>query len=243
MAVNPKETCIFSNQGKWPGQEDASFISDQKRIFVVADGFGGPVPGAAASKAACESIRTFLIKEAGDEEATMPFELRPYFSLAGNVLFNAVIHANRMVNKLNQKKSVHERGGTSLLAGYMDGDLLALACAGSCTAWLIRGGEARELVTPRTLGRMSDPFGPRTFERQVPLMALGVHENLEPEIFEYRIRPGDWLFLHTDGIMSDAVERVRDLQTVGLPSIQGAVQEALSQFEYLDNATAALVVF
>jgi PPM family protein phosphatase len=243
VELRPREAFVFTSQGKWPGQEDASFISEEKRIFVVADGFGGPTPGSAASKTACESIRSFLIKEAGDSEATLPFELRPYFSLAGNVLFNAVIHANRMVHKLNLKKDVHEKGGSSLLAAYMDGDFLALANAGVCNAWLIRGGEARELVTPRTLQRMADPFMAPDPKGQVPMMALGIHEDLEPEIFEYRVRAGDWLLLQTDGVVVEAVERLRAMQSLGLESAQSAVQDALAQFEYTDNATAALIIF
>ena len=33
-------------------------------------------------------------------------------------------------------------------------------------------------------------------------MALGMAEDLEPEIFEYRIRAGDWLVLFSDGVIS-----------------------------------------
>src|SRR4051794_28596063 len=107
--LRAKNAVTFSNQGQRPGLENYQIADREKGIFVVADGFGGPVPGAEASKAVCEAIRSFLFKEAGDLEATLPFELRSYFSLAGNVLFNSVIHANRKLSSLNQGKGVHEK--------------------------------------------------------------------------------------------------------------------------------------
>ena len=212
----------------------------EKGIFVVADGFGGPGPGAQAAKAACEAVRGFLIKEAGDLESTLPFVLRSYFSLAGNVLFNALIHANRKVSALNKGKNVHERGGASVLAGYMDGDLLALANVGACSAWLLRGGTGAELVTPRTYGRLSNPFAVRLGgsgeERRVPpLMAVGVAEDLEPEIFEYRVRPGDWLLFHTDGIAAETRSRIAALQKEGAfarPQASEALISLLNQASY-----------
>src|SRR6185437_5231275 len=98
---------------------------------------------------------------------------------------------------------VHEKGGASVIAGFIDGDLLALANVGACSAVLVRGGKTRELVLPRSYARLIDPFGdPFRSEPIVdaPLMALGMSEDLEPEICEYRVRPGDWLVLHSDGV-------------------------------------------
>ena len=163
-------TASFSSPGARAGQEDFSLVLAEKSIFVVADGFGGPGPGAEAARAVCEGVKRFLHREANDEEATMPFELRSYYSLAGNVLFNSLIHANRLLLKLNRGKGVHERGGASVLAGFMDGDLLALANVGSCTGWLMRAGVEAQLATPRTYSRLVDPFDvdPRE-DWQVPL--------------------------------------------------------------------------
>ncbi|MEK6579532.1 MAG: protein phosphatase 2C domain-containing protein [Bdellovibrionota bacterium] len=191
----------FSSRGGRPVQEDYVVGSDQKGLFAIADGFGGPGPGATAAKTACEAVKSFLIKEAGDLEATLPFELRNYFSLAGNVLFNALIHANRKVQKMNHGKPPQERGGASVLAGFVDGSLLALANVGACSAWLIRDNQMVELVIPRTYARLAEPFSTDLREElKCPLIALGMGDHLEPEIFEYRLYPGDWLFFQTDGV-------------------------------------------
>ncbi len=243
-------TAIFSSAGDRPAQEDHALIAREKGVFTVADGFGGPVPGAAAARTACEAVNKFLFREAGDDDATLPFVLRSYFSLAGNVLFNALIHANREVLKLNREKSVHERGGASVLAGFMDGNLLALANVGGCSAWLMRAGIERELATPRTYSRLCDPFEIEEHrEWQVPLMALGLARDLEPEIFECKVQKGDWLFLHTDGIHPLVREKVLKLQARRQPAgltadqLTHEVVAVLNGVQYQDNATAALVIF
>jgi PPM family protein phosphatase len=237
---------VFSGRGARPEQEDEALAAREKGIFVVADGFGGP-QGAGAARAACEGVRSFLVKEAGDRDATMPFVLRSYFSLAGNVLFNALVHANRKVMRLNRDKGVNERGGASVLAGYIDGDLLALANAGGCAAWLFRDGGAAELVIPRTYARLCDPIaGDGADDARIPLTALGLGEDLEPEIFEYRLRKGDWLLLHTDGVSGALREQVRACVSGGQGSAEAAAQaasRALEAAELDDNAAAILVGF
>ena len=236
----------LSVQGPNPGQEDFALSVREKRIFVVADGFGGPSPGAVAAQTACEAVRSFLDREAGDLEATLPFMLRSYFSLAGNVLFNALIHANRKVTALNRNKNVHEKGGASVLAGFMDGDLLALANVGACSAWLFRGGESKELVAPRTYGRLCDPFSKQLSSAlSVPLTALGISDDVEPEIFEYRIQAGDWLLFGTDGLTHELKEQVLNIKqrSFNPEAAIEAVNDLLKSAKLRDNIAISLLIF
>jgi serine/threonine protein phosphatase PrpC len=244
--VQVRAMSVFSSQGARLAQEDSVFTSREKGIFVVADGFGGPIAGRDASRIACESVRDFLDREAGDLEATLPFVLRTYFSLAGNVIFNALMYANQQILRRNHGVNVHEKGGASVLAGFLDGDLLALASAGACDAWLVREGRSAELVVPRTFGRLLDPFQPqKALEHQVPLMALGLSEDLEPEIFECRVRPGDWLILHTDGLTARVREALAKIQARGLAPNAAAeeIDSALRGGEYPENVAATVIVF
>jgi protein phosphatase len=247
--VKIRSVTVFQSNGQRPFQEDHIIAQRDRGIFVVADGFGGPVAGTESARAACEEVRNFLFKEAGDRDATLPFVLRSYFSLAGNVLFNALIHANRKMVGPNKKKGANERGGASVLAGYMDGNLLALANVGACGAWLFRGGRSAELVLPRTYARLRDPHGAEDdTQYRAPLIALGMGDDLEPEIFEYRMRPGDWLLLQTDGIPRGARERLLKLhQETPADSpeedLTEDVRRILEDCDYAENASAALVVF
>ena len=165
------------------------------------------------------------------------------------MLFNSLIHANRKVWGLNQKKGVNERGGASVLAAFLDGDLLAIASAGACSAWLFRGGKTRELVTPRTLARMRDPMNDSpASEVQVPLMALGMADDLEPEVFEYQVRPGDWILLQSDGIGRGVRQVVAEFAAMRAARLGGslpteAINAALEAAQFEDNASLALIFF
>ncbi len=226
---------IFSTQGEAQSQEDFVLGKKDRGLFVVADGFGGSGVGSQVSQTACEAVLGFLEKEAGDVEATLPFVLRSYFSLAGNVLFNALIHANRKVSLLNRGKSLNEKGGASVLAAFLDEDLFAIGSVGGCTAWLIRNGQSTELVAPRTYARLCDPFDTDPDPQMAaPLMAMGMSDDLEPEIIEFRVKPGDQVLLHSDGLR--AVVRAQLLQAV-------SVEEVLRRENFEDNASLALIRF
>ncbi len=232
----------FAHPGQRSVQEDHAFFDKDRKIFVMADGFGGPGPGVEASRLACESVKNFLVKEAGDLEATLPFVLRSYYSLAGNVLFNSLIHANRQLNLRNKGKGVHERGGASVLAAFMDGDLLAVANVGGCGAWIFRGNALCELFTPRTYSRLCDPSGQDMDPaRQVPLMACGITSDLEPEIFEYRIKEGDLLILQSDGVGPEVRDRIWELAKEG--SGPESIETYLKTCQFDDNASLLMVFF
>jgi serine/threonine protein phosphatase PrpC len=229
-----KAHTLFSSNGTRGFQEDFGIALKERGIFVVADGFGGPTYGTQASKTACESVQRFLVKEAGDLDATLPFVLRPYFSLAGNVLFNALVFANRKVKKLNVGKEVHERGGASVIAGYMDGDLLAVANVGACSATLFRKGQMVDLVIPRTYGRLRDPFmmEATTADQGIPLMAMGMVEELEPEIFEYRVCEGDAVLFYSDGLTLGHRQSL-----LGIHGVSNDAAETLHKMnQYLEQA-------
>ncbi len=232
---------LFSTQGDASIQEDFVLAQKDRGLFVVADGFGGSEGGAGASRLACESVLGFLEKEAGDLDATLPFVLRRYYSLAGNVLFNALIHANRKLLNLNKGKPANVRGGASVIAAYLDDDLFALANVGGCSAWLLRDGRMTEMVIPRTYARHLDPFSvdPNP-DYAVPLMAMGMTDDLEPEIIEFRVRKGDWLLIQSDGIRSEIREEFQRLQ-MEMPTFEP--EEFLGARTFSENATFAFLRF
>lgn len=232
-------------------QEDYLLFDEDRGVYVVSDGFGGPQSGAQASRLACESVIEFLSRQAGDMEATLPFVLRKYYSLAGNVLFNALMYANHKILEKNDGKSGHEKGGASIVAGFTEGNIFAFANAGGCSAWLFRGGEAQEIAIPRTFSRMKYPFEKNPRKGQdIPLMALGIGDDLEPEVFEVEFQEGDWIFLQSDGYSAGIREALGDLQfqfSAG-ESIEGAdlsqrTQELLQAAQTEENAAGIVLIF
>ncbi len=240
-----KQITEFSSPGGRPDQEDFALADRAKQIFAVADGFGGRGPGLEASRVACESVRSFLFKEAGDLDATLPFEIRPYFSLVGNVLFNSLIHANRALGKLNKGRSLNARGGASVVAGFVDDGLLALAGVGAAEAWLFRGGQSSQLIKPQTYGSLRDPFGAGTHAAgSAPLRALGMADSLEPELVEVRLQPGDWLLLHTDGLGASYRMELSGIQASGgRPEEAEAWVQACRSKNFAENVAFVLACF
>lgn len=189
----------FQIQGNSLVQEDYFEINPDRGIFVLADGFGGSL-GFRAAELVVKSVRQYLEHEAGDLDATMPFELRPYFSLAGNVLFNAIAYANQRVLEMNRGRNWQDSGGASVIAGYLEGRLLAVAQVGACKLRLKRGESEKEVIRARTLLRQTDPLAEEGSGDSVPMMSLGTSRSLEPEMTEIELRPGDQVFFESGGV-------------------------------------------
>ena len=189
----------FQFQGDFPVQEDYFELNPERGIFVLADGFGGNL-GKQAAELAVKSIRSFMEQEAGDLDATLPFELRPYYSLAGNVLLNAISFANQKILEMNRERSWEDSGGSSVIAGYLEGRLLSVAQVGTCKMFLRRGSGMKQVVHPKSLMSQVNPFDDEGEGDSVPLMSLGTAKRLEPEITEVELKLGDQIFLETAGV-------------------------------------------
>lgn len=243
MHVSFKTTITIGMRGNQPHDEEAQMIDAERRLFALASGFGGPQAGREAAQKTCQAVQQFLVKEAGDIDATLPFVLRSYFSLAGNILFNACLFSNRQLSLSNRKKSVHERGGASVVAGFMDGDLLALAGVGNCGAYLYRGGKEMRLVTPRSYAWLVDPekaeSGTSDSRFHIPLTAVGISDDFEPEIVEVKLQPGDWLFVQSEGISQAVRRQIAEAQMLGH---EAPSESQLKGFESSENASGLLVV-
>lgn len=239
---------VFSNRGDAPVHEDHIEVNPERGIFVLADGFGGPSPGAQTARLACQAIVEFLEREAEDGDATMPFVLKNHYSLTGNILFNALLYANLKVAERNHGKGIYEKGGASVVAGFTDGNVLALANIGACSAWLYRNGRAARVCTPQSYGRFEDPSSvddETSPGAAVPLMALGINAELEPEIVEFKIQKQDWLVLHTSGAGLKHHSQLAGIQKQGF-SQREVTQKAQSLFEagtYIRNSTLCLGTF
>jgi serine/threonine protein phosphatase PrpC len=235
---------VFSNQGAMPALEDHCLSQQERGIFALADGFGGPSAGLGAARTACESLSEYLSREAGDPEATLPFELRSYYTLAGNVLFNAFLYANTKVHALNSGKNVHEKGGASAIAGFLEESTLALAQVGACSAVLFRDGRSLRLMEPRTLARMRDPFASE--DAGVPLVSLGTSKDLQPEIVEHRLCEGDVLLLQSCGVPRGFEQEVRSWCTTDGQDPSrwlDRVKPAMQSFQFTNNASFLLIHF
>ncbi len=226
----------IQSQGQAPLQEDYFEVNPEKGVFILADGFGGS-QGKKVSKIAVQSIRQFLEQQAGDLDATLPFELRSFYSIAGNALFNAVAFANQKVNQTNQGRCWLNSGGASAIAGYLEGRLLSLAQVGCCSLYLSRKGRVKQIVAPRSLSRQMDPLGDHPEGAQVPLMSYGTVKHLEPEIVEIEVQPGDQLYFFSSGLSEDQQSALIQIGDVDI------LRQNFEQLNLQSNGTLLWVLF
>lgn len=200
----PLKYHYFSYQmsGQRPFQEDAVWIKPERGVFALADGFGGSAgeENKSVGARACESVSEFIENKMGDADATLPFEMRKYFTIGGNVIFNSLLYANEVLLKWNEGKNLNERGGASLCAGYIQKNRISLGNCGLCQGYLIRNGMKSELIQPRSYKRflMSSPLKQSETD-DFPLVSLGIFSDMQAEVSEYALEKEDVLIFMTDG--------------------------------------------
>ena len=200
------------------GQDPAS----RNGILLVADGMGGHSAGEVASAIAAEVVR------------------RCFFELKGEVpdiLATAFAVANKAIFDYGQEHPECAGMGTTCTALAIRSDKIWLGHVGDSRAYLLRGGELRQLSEDQTLvarmvreGTMT-PEEARTSEHNnIILQALGTGLELDPEIWSdgLILSAGDTLILCTDGLHG-LVDDVVIAEIVGRYSPTEACQELIRQ--------------
>ena len=190
-----------------PGPAD----SDASRgvLAIVADGMGGHAAGEVASQIATRSIHTVYY----ESDLPIPETLARAFATA-----NLVIR-----QQAGTAPDLAGMGTTCTVLAARDGHLW-LGHIGDSRAYMLRAGEMKQLSEDDTLvarlvrdGTMTAEEARNSPERSVLVRALGVHDTVEPMIWNegLPLRSGDRFVLCSDGL-HDLVDNA---------SIQAAITE------------------
>ena len=179
-------------------------------LVAVADGMGGHKAGEVASSMAVEVLKTWKEKLGGSSG-----------SKAAEILREALADANRTIWEAGQKDENLLGMGTTVTAGWIEGNALALAHVGDTRAYLLRGGKLEQLTRDQNVaqdlvrrGRLSEDEAATSPHRHVILQAVGVEpDGLDVEVASVEIRSGDRLMLASDGLfgMLQTAERIRSI--------------------------------
>lgn len=208
------------------GNEDN--LVSRNHLFAVADGMGGHQGGEVASRIAVETLAG--IADAG------PWMGEQH---AKEILRGAVIEANRKIRQLAASDRGLEGMGTTLTAVLEDGYTVHLAHIGDSRAYLYSGGHLSLLTEDHTLvqqlvkeNRLTPEEAEHHPQKSIITRALGVEEEVDPDLDTYQRRPGDRLLLCTDGLTNlvEDAELRRVLQKVRDP------QQAADELIALANA-------
>lgn len=202
-------------------RREAHAISDRGMIFLVADGMGGAAAGELASEMAAVEIHRQMV----DGWTAAPLGTEETFATN---LRRAVEAANGQLHEYaTSHPEVRGMGTTATVVGVWQ-DRIYLAQIGDSRAYLIRGGDARQLTRDQSLtqrlvevGELTEEEAETSERRNIILQALGPDDRVKVDLSWQMLQRDDLLILCSDGLSS--VVRRDDIAAVARTA--GDVQE------------------
>jgi serine/threonine protein phosphatase PrpC len=235
--------------------EDYFDSDNDLKLYVVCDGMGGHASGEVASKLACENIFSFVRQHRNNPDAEMPYTAHGAEDFDSVLLSNAVQYGNERVYIEGMKDSKLEGMGTTLVAMMVAGDRMILAHVGDSRIYRfnIDEGELHGLTRDHSLLNHKIDLGELRTEEEIKnfrqgnviVRAVGLKDEVRPEVQSVSISKGDVFLLCSDGL-SDLVDdwAIENVMT----GLSGQLEEAASTFIRMandrggkDNITALLV--
>lgn len=171
-------------------------------LFVVCDGMGGAPAGEVASQIGVEAILRHLkfvpIEIPADEEGYLAQTSR---------LAKAVRRSNRVIYDQAQKDPRQAGMGTTVVAAWISDHVASLAHVGDSRAYLWHADRLEPLTRDHSLveahvraGLLDRVDSLQSGEQNVLVRVLGREPDVDVELAEVPVEPGDYLLLCSDGL-------------------------------------------
>lgn len=179
--------------------EDNYYVSPDQRVFAVADGMGGAVGGAKASKLAVEAI------EKRWKDTPPPTSDRESIQ---KWLLETVTLANQSVwHEAEEDSTVRGMGTTVVVAVQSEDNYMEIAHVGDSRAYLLRDGKPTLLTNDHSVvqemvraGRLTEEQARINPYKNLITRCLGHEEKVEVDQTPVELRRGDWIVLCSDGL-------------------------------------------
>lgn len=179
--------------------EDNYYVSPDLRVFAVADGMGGAVGGAKASKLAVDAI------EKQYNESPPPAHDR---SAIQKWLLETVNIANQAVWQQAEEDATVRGMGTTIVVGVQtDDNHLEIAHVGDSRAYLLRDGKPVLLTNDHSVvqemvraGRLTEEQARINPYKNLITRCLGHEERVEIDHTPVEVKVKDWIVLCSDGL-------------------------------------------
>jgi len=192
-------------------------------LYIVADGMGGHQAGEKASESVIKDVVINRIQEQLQKLQAVPKLKRATVKLddvltPGEILREAIQQANQVL--LNARNASRGRDrGTTITAALIVGDTCAVANVGDSRTYLMRENyldqitQDHSLVASLLASNMIEPSEVRSHpQRNQIYRTLGDKPEIEVDIFQRTLEPGDQLILCSDGlwemVLDDAVANI-----------------------------------
>jgi serine/threonine protein phosphatase PrpC len=217
--------------------EDAVLVADDAGLYLVADGIGGYARGEVASGMVVETVSGAWEPVA---PAAAPEALAAAIREANRRVFEAARHASP------EPGSEGERMGSTLVALYLAEATATIAHVGDSRAYRFRDGGLAALTVDHSVGAQRAALGETVGARFRNLLtrAVGIAPEVEVEVRQEPVRPGDLFLLCSDGLTNMVDEaRIAAVLAEGGP-LDAACRALLAEANAnggRDNATVVLV--
>ena len=207
------------NDGQ-PSRNLTSFTqSHYGALIAVTDGMGGALAGEVASRLAVECVRDRMLElQASPTYAKFPFSERLRLS---------VELANLYIYQMSLKRSECSGMGATFTAAGLHGTTAYFGQVGDSRAYVVRGGQARQITRDQSLvgqlveaGHITAEEAERHSYKNVILQALGAAPSINVVVDRVPLQDMDILVLCSDGLsnkvraeeITSEVNRARSLK-------------------------------
>jgi len=185
--------------------EDAYMLRADEGLFVVCDGMGGAPAGEVASQMAVDAILRELrdaspatSESASDEQGFLPHT---------NRLAEVVRRSNEVIYDQAQKDPRQAGMGTTVVGAWIRQHVVSIAHVGDSRAYLWRDQRLEPLTRDHSLGEAHIAAGLIEEVRRLPVeqqnalvRVLGREPDVDVDLKEVPVRPGDCVLLCSDGL-------------------------------------------
>ncbi len=240
---------------KRDNNEDKYLAYPEEGLFAVFDGMGGHAAGEVASGIAVQEMREFFEVTGGNPEATWPFKEDREKSYEENRLVTAIKLINQRILDAAEADASKKNMGTTCVSAHLverGGVAKALvAHAGDSRVYHLREAKLRRITIDHSLveeylrqGKITEEEAKTFPQKNIILRALGQQRQVDVEIHEHELRPGDLLMLCSDGLSGMVDDAVMETILLRSPTLEMAARKLLDTANAnggIDNSTVILV--
>jgi PPM family protein phosphatase len=231
--------------------EDAVFANPNQGLAILADGMGGYNAGEVASSMATTLLATEF-EAAFETTAPCAIDAETGQSFAHRCIVEKIGATNRAILHAAESQPQYAGMGTTLVLALFHDNLVTVAHIGDSRLYRLRGGTLEAITRDHSLlqeqidsGLISVDEARHAQNRNLVTRALGVDPEVNAEIHDYAVLPGDLYLLCSDGL-NDMVEDDEIhliLQTCGARLERAAQQliQAANEHGGRDNVSVILV--
>jgi protein phosphatase len=194
--------------------EDAYMLRAKDGLFLVCDGMGGAPAGEVASQMAVDAIDRQLHANGSAENASSA-ERAEYLPQTRK-LKDAVRWSNAFIYDQAQKDPRQSGMGTTVVGAWIHEHVASVAHVGDSRAYLCRGDRLEALTRDHSLGEVIRRAAARAGQEiDVPparhnalVRVLGREPDVDVDVSEVPMQPGDYMLLCSDGLTRMVPESV-----------------------------------